>query len=165
MLPLTSASEICLGCTISKLWFFLLSKLLWLTTNMESQIRVILKVREFTISKWWIRDKFRLQKLGITKGFLKVKVLSDFDFGQFLRNWSQRHLVGKLLKVQKSPRYYQYVSLVCKIHSNSQEDFVNSFFHFEMNSGICPKGCVFNYSTFRESWIEFQKISTRPAQD
>ena len=25
-------------------------------------------------------------KLGVTKGFFKVKVLSDFDFGQFLRN-------------------------------------------------------------------------------
>ena len=44
------------------------------------------KIEKFTVLKWCIRDKFRLQKLGVTKGFFKVKVLSDFDFGQFLRN-------------------------------------------------------------------------------
>ena len=30
--------------------------------------------------------KFRLQKLGVTKGFFKVKVLPDFDFGYFWGN-------------------------------------------------------------------------------
>ena len=87
----------------------------------------ILKVKIFTVLKQCIPDKFRLQKFGVTKGFFKVKVLSDFDFGQFLRNWSQHHLVGKLLQVQKLPGDYQYVSLVCKTHSNSQEDFFDSF--------------------------------------
>ena len=46
------------------------------------------------------------------KRFFKVKVLSDFDFGQVLRNLLQRHLVGK--QVQNSPGHYQYVSLVCE---------------------------------------------------
>ena len=41
--------------------------------------------------KTQIRDKFRLQKLGVTK------VLFDFDFGYFWRYWLQRHLVGKVL--------------------------------------------------------------------
>ena len=93
-----------------------------------SQTRVILKVKEFTISKRRIRDKFHLQKLGVTKDFFKVKVLSDFDFGDFWRNWLQRHLVGKVLYVQNSPVHYQYVSLVCKTHSKSQEELFDSFF-------------------------------------
>ena len=57
-----------------------------LLTLESSRTRVILKIEKFTVLKWCIRDKFRLQKLGVTKGFFKVKVLSDFDFGQFLRN-------------------------------------------------------------------------------
>ena len=37
-LPLTSASDICLGCTILELWIFLLPKLLWFTTDIEFKI-------------------------------------------------------------------------------------------------------------------------------
>ena len=100
-------------------------------TNIEFKIvsnRVILKVKELTISKRWIRDKFRLQKLGVMKGFFKVKVLSNFDFGAFWRYWLQRHLVGKVLWVRNSPGHYQYVSLVCKTYSKSQEDCLTVFF-------------------------------------
>ena len=41
------------------------------------------------------RDKFYLQKLGEMRSFFKVKVLSDFHFGDFWRKWLQRHLIGK----------------------------------------------------------------------
>ena len=37
-LPLLSASEICLRCTISELWIILLSKLLWFETVIEFEI-------------------------------------------------------------------------------------------------------------------------------
>ena len=60
--------------------------------------RAILKVKKFTVLKWCIGDKFCLQKLGVTKGFFKVKVLSDFDFGDFWKNWLQRHQVAKQLQ-------------------------------------------------------------------
>ena len=47
----------------------------------------------------------------------------------------QRHLVGKVLQVQNSFGHYQYISLVCKTHSKSQEAFFESFFfHIKMNS-------------------------------
>ena len=45
--------------------------------------RVILEIEKFTVLKWCIGDKFCLQKLKVTKGILIVKVLSDFDFGNF----------------------------------------------------------------------------------
>ena len=47
---------------------------------------VILEDKKFQTQKWWIREKFRHQKLGVTKGFFKVKTLSDFDFRYFWRN-------------------------------------------------------------------------------
>ena len=102
-------------------------------TQFRSWTCSIMKVKKFTVLKWCIWDKFRLQKLGVTKGFFKVKVLSDFDFGHFLRNWLQRHLVGKVLQVQNSSGHYQYVSLVCKTYSKSQEELFDSFF-LKMNS-------------------------------
>ena len=44
--------------------------------------------KKFINPKRCIREKFHLQKAGVTKVFFLVKVESDFDFG---------HLVGKLL--------------------------------------------------------------------
>ena len=40
--------------------------------------------KKFINPKRCIREKFRLQKVGVTKVFLLVKVVSDFDFGHFL---------------------------------------------------------------------------------
>ena len=40
--------------------------------------------KEFINPKRCIREKFGLQKVGVTKVFLFVKVVSDFDFGHFL---------------------------------------------------------------------------------
>ena len=119
MLLLSSASEICLRFTILKLWILLLSKLLcWRQSRIRywSWTRAILKVKKFTVLKRCIQDKFRLQKLGVMKGFFKVKVLSNFDFGDFWKNWSQCHLVAKQL--QKifdlwSTQKYSKVSKIC----------------------------------------------------
>ena len=61
-------------------------------------------------------------------------MLSDFDFRDFWRNRLQCHLVGKVLLGQNLSRHYQYVSLVCKTYSKSQEDLFGSFFSFKMNS-------------------------------
>ena len=47
---------------------------------------VIFEDKKIQTQKWCIREKFRHQKLGVTKGFFKVEVLSDFDFGDFWRN-------------------------------------------------------------------------------
>ena len=40
--------------------------------------------KKFINPKRCIREKFHLQKVGVTKVFLLVKVVSDFDFGHFL---------------------------------------------------------------------------------
>ena len=40
--------------------------------------------KKFINPKRCIREKFRLQKVGVTKVFLLVKVVSNFDFGHFL---------------------------------------------------------------------------------
>ena len=40
--------------------------------------------KQFITPKWWDREKFHLQKVGVTEVFLLVKVVSDFDFGHFL---------------------------------------------------------------------------------
>ena len=116
--------------------FFLFSKFLWFKTIRairSSRTRAILNVHIFTVLKKCIQDKFCMQKLMVTKGFFKVEVLSDFDFGQFWRNWLQRHLVGKVLQVQNSFGHYQYVSLVCETHLKFQENLFDIFFHFKMN--------------------------------
>ena len=52
--------------------------------------------KKIQTQKWCIIEKFRPQKLGVTKGFFILKVVSDFDFDHFLEKWSQRHLVGVL---------------------------------------------------------------------
>ena len=52
--------------------------------------------KKIQTQKWCIVEKFRPQKLGVTKGFFILKVVSDFDFDHFLEKWSQRHLVGVL---------------------------------------------------------------------
>ena len=54
-----------------------------LLTLESSQTKVLLKIEKFTFSIWCIGDKLHLHKLGVTKGLFKVKVLSDFDLGQF----------------------------------------------------------------------------------
>ena len=48
--------------------------------------------KKIQTQKWCIVEKFRPQKLGVTKGFFIRKVVSDFDFDHFLENWLQRHL-------------------------------------------------------------------------
>ena len=40
--------------------------------------------KKFISPKRFIREKFRLQKVGVTEVFLWVKVVSDFDFVHFL---------------------------------------------------------------------------------
>ena len=52
--------------------------------------------KKIQTQKWCIVEKFWPQKLGVTKGFFILKVVSDFDFDHFLEKWSQRHLVGVL---------------------------------------------------------------------
>ena len=42
--------------------------------------------KKFISPKRFIREKFCLQKVGVTEVFLLVKVVSDFDFGHFLEN-------------------------------------------------------------------------------
>ena len=39
--------------------------------------------KKIQIQKWCIREKFRCQKLGVTKGFYLVKIFFIFDFGHF----------------------------------------------------------------------------------
>ena len=45
---------------------------------------VILGGKKIQTQKWCIAEKFRPQKLGVTKGFFILKVVSDFDFDHFL---------------------------------------------------------------------------------
>ena len=45
----------------------------------------------------------------------------------------------KCCKYKNSPGHYQYVSLVCKTHSKSQEELSDTFFPFEMNSALDVK--------------------------
>ena len=40
--------------------------------------------KKIQTQKWCIAEKFRPQKLGVTKGFFILKVVSDFDFDHFL---------------------------------------------------------------------------------
>ena len=39
----------------------------------HTKYTVILEDKKFQTQKWWIREKFRHQKLGVTKGFFIVK--------------------------------------------------------------------------------------------
>ena len=39
----------------------------------HTKYAVILEDKKFQTQKWWIREKFRHQKLGVTKGFFIVK--------------------------------------------------------------------------------------------
>ena len=55
------------------------------------------KEKKFISPILCIQEKFRLQKVGVTKVFFIVKVVSDFDFGHFLEKISQRHLETKVL--------------------------------------------------------------------
>ena len=63
--------------------------------------------KKFISPKRFIREKFGLQKVGVTEVFLLVKVVSDFDFGHFLENWLQRHLVGNVLWTNQSSGHNQ----------------------------------------------------------
>ena len=56
--------------------------------------------KKIQTQKWCIVEKFRPQKLGVTKGFFILKVVSDFDFDHFMEKWLQRHLV-RVLSGQK----------------------------------------------------------------
>ena len=42
--------------------------------------------KKIETQKWCFAEKFRPQKLGVTKGFFILKVVSDFDFDHFLEN-------------------------------------------------------------------------------
>ena len=45
---------------------------------------VIFCRQKIQTQKWCIAEKFRPQKLGVSKGFFILKVVSDFDFDHFL---------------------------------------------------------------------------------
>ena len=47
---------------------------------------VIFEDKKIQTKKWCIREKFRYQKLGVTKDFFILKVVSDFKFDHFLEN-------------------------------------------------------------------------------
>ena len=47
---------------------------------------VILEDKKFQTQKWWIREKFRHQKLGVTKGFFKVKIFLFLISTTFWKN-------------------------------------------------------------------------------
>ena len=44
--------------------------------------------KKIQTQKWCIVEKFRPQKLGVTKGFFILKVVSNFDFDHFLEKKS-----------------------------------------------------------------------------
>ena len=44
----------------------------------------ILEDKKIQTQKWWIREKFRHQKLGVTKGFYLLNFFFIFYFGHFL---------------------------------------------------------------------------------
>ena len=62
------------------------------------------------------------------KRFFKVKVLSKFNFGDFGRNWLQRHLETQLLWTKFCLWDYQFMSIVWKMSSKSNEQSFFSFF-------------------------------------
>ena len=78
-----------------------------------------LETKKIQTQKWCIAEKFRPQKLGVTKGFLILKVVSDFDFNHFLEKWLQRHLgpnssekIQAFCQLSNVYRYQKYVPLV-----------------------------------------------------
>ena len=77
--------KICFDISIEATFF---GPFLFLHTTEEGTV----EDKKFITPKRFIREKFRLQKVGVTEVFLWVKVVSDFDFGHFLKKWSQRHL-------------------------------------------------------------------------
>ena len=94
-----------------------------------------------------------MQKLGLTKVVFKGKVLSDFDFGDFWRNWLQSHLVGKVLKLLNSPRHYQYLSLVCKTHSKSQEELSDTFFLLKWTLNFVWQSNILSFNLRYTSYV------------
>ena len=98
----------------------------------HTKYTVILEDKKFQTQKWWIWEKFRHQKLGVTKGFFKVKVVSKFDFGNFLTKWLQRHLVTLHWMTNFWRGSCQYMYLISKVGSKSQGDFVSKFFSFKL---------------------------------
>ena len=77
--------KICFHISIEATFF---GPFLFLHTTEEGAV----EDKKFISPKRFIREKFRLQKVGVTEVFLLVKVVSDFDFGHFLEKWLQRHL-------------------------------------------------------------------------
>ena len=64
----------------------------------HTKYTAILEDKKFQTQKWWIREKFRHQKLGVTKGFYS-KNFFIFDFDHFLEKWLQHHLDPNSSKV------------------------------------------------------------------
>ena len=52
----------------------------------HTKYTVILEDKKFQTQKWWIREKFRHQKLGVTKGFFKVKIFLFLISTTFWKN-------------------------------------------------------------------------------
>ena len=75
----------------------------------------------------------QLQKLWVTQGFFIVKVLSKFDFGQFLEKRLQRHLVTLHWIKNFRCGTNQYMLLVSKIGSKSVEEFVSRFCYVQIS--------------------------------
>ena len=65
---------------ISQLKQAFLGPFLFLPTTEEGTV----EDKKFINPKRGIREKFCIQKVGVTKVFLLVKMVSDFDFGHFL---------------------------------------------------------------------------------
>ena len=52
----------------------------------HTKYTVILEDKKFQTQKWWIREKFRHQKLGVTKGFFIVKIFLFLISTTFWKN-------------------------------------------------------------------------------
>ena len=131
LLLLTSASEICLGCTVLKLWIFLFSKLLWFETisNLNSvSNRNNFESKKIHSLKTVHPKQILIAEVRGNERFFKVKVLSDFEFGHFWENWSQRHLETKLLWTKFCLGDNHFMSIVWKMSLNSHEELFYSFF-------------------------------------
>ena len=82
--------------------------------------------KKIQTQKWCIVEKFRPQKLGVTKGFFILKVVSDFDFDHFLEKWSQHHLWPNISKtiqpcgqLSNVHRYQKHIRLVQQVFLES----------------------------------------------
>jgi len=107
---------------------------------------LILWDKKIQTQKWCIAEKFWPQKLGVTKSFFTLKVVSNLDFDHFLEKWLQCHLILVLSWQKFSSWLTQWSSIVSKTYSKFQGEFVDSFFLFKWGVRILrKKGSINNY--------------------